>query len=179
MQIIKTIGYILERKPHKKFDEIVIIFSKDLGKIEVLAKGLRKPNSKLSSTLNLFNEVEVILTKKAERFILKTVFLLKEVNFRNFTQGLSFFYLREVLNESFPLESPEEKIYYLFHSVIKEISHNKNINNILNNFNKKFLIYSGLAPDSLFDKNYDKIIKNVSKKSLIYKRLIFEFSRPN
>jgi DNA repair protein RecO (recombination protein O) len=50
-------GVVLKRQNHKDADKLLVIYTKNHGKLTVLAKGLRKPTSKRASSLELFNHV--------------------------------------------------------------------------------------------------------------------------
>lgn len=62
--ILKTKGIVLHTHPFKESSLFCSIFSKDLGKLHLLAKGARRPKSKLCGTLEPFNHSEIIFYKR-------------------------------------------------------------------------------------------------------------------
>ncbi len=62
--ILKTKGIILHTHPFKESSLFCSIFSKDFGKLNLLAKGARRPKSKLCGTLEPFNHSEIIFYKR-------------------------------------------------------------------------------------------------------------------
>ncbi len=48
MPLYKTVALVLRRIPLGEKDKILTLFSRDLGKLRAVAKGARKPTSKLS-----------------------------------------------------------------------------------------------------------------------------------
>lgn len=63
MRTYKTEGIVLKRINFGEADRILTIFTKHFGKIKVLAKGIRKPTSRKSPSLELFNWVKVLIAK--------------------------------------------------------------------------------------------------------------------
>lgn len=58
-----TRGIVIKRGHSGDFDRQYIIYTSDLGKIGAIAKGTKKIFSKLSSHLDLFSSVELMLAK--------------------------------------------------------------------------------------------------------------------
>ncbi len=57
-----TEGYLLSWYPLGEADRRLIFYTKDLGKVEVLAKSVRRAESKLKGHLNLFVRARLVLT---------------------------------------------------------------------------------------------------------------------
>ena len=76
---IKTKGIIFRKTPFKESSLILEVFSKDLGKISVIAKGIKKEKSKKTGLIETLNELEFILHKSSssEWYILKSQTLIK------------------------------------------------------------------------------------------------------
>ena len=84
--IIKTEGFVLKTMLFKESSLIASIFTKKFGKIKVLAKGVRRPKSKLCGALELFNLDEIIFYKRERLGIIKRrgLFSLIFLHFRSF-----------------------------------------------------------------------------------------------
>ena len=61
MTSYKTRGIILRRTNYSEADRIITFLTNDHGKVEAIAKGVRKLTAKLGSHLELFNQVELML----------------------------------------------------------------------------------------------------------------------
>jgi DNA repair protein RecO (recombination protein O) len=59
----KTEGIILKRNNYGEADKLLTIFTKQYGKIRVIAKGVRKLSSRKAGSLELFNHSIVFLVK--------------------------------------------------------------------------------------------------------------------
>ncbi|MCX7610954.1 MAG: DNA repair protein RecO [Ignavibacterium sp.] len=68
-KIIKTEAIVLRKINYSESSLIVSLFTKSNGKISAILKGGRRPNSKLSSVVDLLNHIQVIIYKKESRDI--------------------------------------------------------------------------------------------------------------
>ncbi|MDD5627061.1 MAG: DNA repair protein RecO [Patescibacteria group bacterium] len=59
----KTRGIIIKRIKYGEADRVLTVFTEDLGKIQVLARGIRRGKSKLAGILELFNLVQLELVR--------------------------------------------------------------------------------------------------------------------
>ena len=71
MHGIKTEGIILKRRDFGEADRLLTVFSAKLGKISVLAKGVRRITSKRSGNVELLNRVSIYL-HQAKTFLILT-----------------------------------------------------------------------------------------------------------
>lgn len=65
--IIKSSGIILKKKKLRETSKIITVFTKDLGKLNLVAKGVRSSKSKLSAILEPINYIDFIYYSKEER----------------------------------------------------------------------------------------------------------------
>ncbi|OGZ05311.1 MAG: DNA repair protein RecO [Candidatus Lloydbacteria bacterium RIFCSPHIGHO2_01_FULL_49_22] len=57
----KTEAIVIKRRNWKEADKILTVFTKEYGKISVLAKGVRKLSSRRAPVVELFNHTELML----------------------------------------------------------------------------------------------------------------------
>lgn len=60
---IRTEGIVLRRRDFGESDRILVLFTKKLGRISGIAKGARKPSSKISGHLELFSRVSFLVSR--------------------------------------------------------------------------------------------------------------------
>ena len=70
MQSVKAAGIILKRRDFGEADRILTVFSQKMGKISVLAKGVRKITSRRAGNVELLNRVLMYLHKGKNFWIL-------------------------------------------------------------------------------------------------------------
>lgn len=68
-QSYKTKGIIIGKRDFFEADKILSVFTEDLGKIQIKAKGLRRTLAKMSGHLEMFNYVELELVKGRQFYI--------------------------------------------------------------------------------------------------------------
>jgi len=60
---VRTEGIILRRRDFGESDRILVVFTKKLGRISGIAKGARKPSSKISGHLELFSRASFLVSR--------------------------------------------------------------------------------------------------------------------
>lgn len=63
-------GIILRREDFRERDERVILYTREFGKISVIAKGVKRIEAKLRGNLDIFNLVDIIFIQGFHSFIL-------------------------------------------------------------------------------------------------------------
>ncbi len=77
MRYVKTDGIVIKEVNVDEADKILTIFTRKLGKIQVLSKGARKPKSRFMSCSQLFCYADFGLTKSQDMYVLKSTELNK------------------------------------------------------------------------------------------------------
>ncbi len=67
MAIFSTEAIVLRTYPFGDTSRIVVLLTRDTGKIRVLAKGVRGPKSRIGSTLEPFSEIQAVYYHKSGR----------------------------------------------------------------------------------------------------------------
>lgn len=65
-RVFRTEAIILRHMDYGEADRILTIFTLKFGKLRAIAKGIRRPTSKMGGHLELFNHAEVLLAKGRE-----------------------------------------------------------------------------------------------------------------
>ncbi|MFH2014017.1 MAG: DNA repair protein RecO, partial [Patescibacteria group bacterium] len=76
--MIKTKAIILFKKSSNEYDNVISIYSEELGKIFISAKGTKKIESKLRYSIEPISFVQLILVEGKNFLILKDAFLLDQ-----------------------------------------------------------------------------------------------------
>ncbi|KPL01104.1 MAG: hypothetical protein AMJ91_01455 [candidate division Zixibacteria bacterium SM23_73_3] len=64
MSITKTEAIVLKSIKFGDTSKIATLYTKDCGKIKVIAKGIRKPKSRLAGALQTFSHIQIVFYKK-------------------------------------------------------------------------------------------------------------------
>lgn len=120
----KTKGIIIKRARWGEADLILTVFTEDLGKIQVLAKSVRKGKSKLAASLELLNLAQLELVR-GYRFDLVTGAQCLN-GFRLFKQDLSRLawahFFAEFLNNFSEEKAPDSRLYALFRNLFLNLN---------------------------------------------------------
>lgn len=90
-RILKDRGIVLKRKKYRETSKLVTIFAERAGKLNLIAKGVRTPKSKLSSILEPINFIEFVYYEKP-------------------TRDLQFLSTAEFINDFYHIKSNFEKL---------------------------------------------------------------------
>ncbi|MBC8384177.1 MAG: DNA repair protein RecO [Candidatus Cloacimonetes bacterium] len=148
---VKSCGIILRKTPFKESSLIVEFFSKELGIISIIAKGIKRENNPDFGLLEILNELEVVLhrSRGSNWFILKSTTLIKshlsEVNFgTNIVMQAAI----EIFRQLIISEDDSERLYDLLISYlayVKKVKRNQIA--IFWRFLLKVFIISGIEID--------------------------------
>ncbi|MDY0092287.1 MAG: DNA repair protein RecO [Candidatus Vecturithrix sp.] len=161
MAFKKTEAVVIKAINVREADKILTFFSREYGKIQGIARGVRKIRTKYSGKLELFNRVEVIFFQKIEPlqsggFPEKPSLLgITQVDsVETFPQFQSDFhrmigasYIAELLNRLFEdYDDSHKAVYTLVCQTFRALATLDRIQNILPAFELKLLAHLGYAP---------------------------------
>lgn len=178
MRSYKVEGVILKRSNFSEADKIVTVFTKQLGKIKVLAKGVRRIKSRRAPHLELFNRVELIL------HLGKTFDLVTEVRViddysapkSNLTLSGYLFYLSEVLDKILPEHQPHPELFAMFLIVLGDLGNQgANAQEQVKHFIVQLLWNLGYLPNGQYPKiGVTTFVEDVVEKRIRSKKFLEE-----
>ncbi len=98
MQYLKDKGFVLRRVNFGDSDRYITLFSENHGKVELVAKGVRKITPRRAAACELLNLVEFQSVRTAKNFILTEVRLID--SFEHLKRELS--HIKKVFLDSIP-----------------------------------------------------------------------------
>lgn len=109
----KLEGIVIKRTNFGEQDKLVVVFTREVGKITLKAPGVRKINSRRAACLELFNQVNLIISDHGKIPLISEA---TEVNrFPSFKKDLSSvgmaFYIVEIIDRLLPDRQAHEEIY--------------------------------------------------------------------
>jgi DNA repair protein RecO (recombination protein O) len=153
MSIHRTHAIVLRTRKVRESSKIVVFFSKKCGRLSAIAKGSLKPKSKFGSSLELFTRCSIILYKKENRELhtlshsdtLESYQGIKDDVFKLAYASVA----TEMVERLMPVEEPNEALYGLLASVLKEISlaERSQLEVILSSYELKALFLVGYGPE--------------------------------
>lgn len=177
MKTYKTKGIVLKRKNIGEADRILTLLSLEDGKIQVIAKGVRKINSRRSSHIELLNFSELSLYKNHN--FLPIVTEAQTINdFSNIKANLEkiayAYYLCELVNSLCAENQENRNAFFLLKSTLLDLSEKKNEKEVVSNFEKELLRLLGfwLEANLLETHGGQEIIERIIEKKLKTARVI-------
>lgn len=122
--IAHTSAIVLRTIDYSESSKIITIFSKEHGKIAVIARGAKKPKSKYANLLEVGNLLDVVYYYKASRSV------------QTLTEAT---YLEKTLNIRMDFEKMASMMSAM--ELINQLLHDNEVNHPLFNFTQNFLVW--------------------------------------
>lgn len=123
MHYLKDKGFVLRRVNFGDADRYITIFTKNHGKIEVVAKGIRKITSRRGPSVELFNLIEFQVVKGAKNYILTETQLMNSFSSlkRNLEGARTVFLICELTDSLLPMGVKHYNVFRLLLETIKRL----------------------------------------------------------
>ena len=134
----RTKGFILKKEDRGEADQLLMVFTKDFGKLEILGKSIRKISSKLRSGVEIFylSEIEFI-QGKTYKTLTDAILIEKFENIRKDLKRLKILYrIAEVFDELVKEEEKDESLWELLTETFKQLNNLK-----IENYKLKIIYY--------------------------------------
>lgn len=115
---------VLSRRDFRESDQIVSLYTRELGKVEVLARGIKKITSKNSAHLEPFSYVEVeIISGKELGHLGSTQPINYFVNIRkNLEKSLAAGYVVDLLNKVLHVAEKDESLFIVTLDFLEQLN---------------------------------------------------------
>jgi len=145
------LAIILARNDVREFDQIISLYTREKGKLELLAKGIKKIVSKNSSNGEVLSCVDVEVAQGKEVDYLTKVHpavLFKGI-YADFDKIFLASYIAKMVNEHILVEEKDIRIFELLFSFLEFLNKEEKINslNLAAAFIFKFWYFLGLSPE--------------------------------
>jgi len=140
-------GFVLHSYPYKETSLIVDMFTRDHGRIGVVAKGAKRPLSKLRGVLQTFQPLSISFSGKSELRTLIDADWVGGMLPIEKTALLCGFYLNELLVKLLARDDPHPKLFDHYVATLNELAHNEPVQIVLRKFERALLKETGVAAD--------------------------------
>lgn len=138
-------GFVLHSYPYKETSLIVDVFTRDYGRIGLVAKGAKRPHSKLRAVLQTFQPLSTSWSGKSE---LRTMIDAEWVGGMlplEKTALLCGFYLNELLVKLLARDDAHPALFDSYVGALNELGHNEPAQVVLRKFEMALLKATGVA----------------------------------
>jgi DNA repair protein RecO (recombination protein O) len=138
-------GFVLHSYPYKETSLIVDVFSRDHGRVALIAKGAKRPHSKLRGVLQTFQPLSVGWTGKSEIRTLTTAEWVGGLLPLEKSALLSGFYLNELLVKLLARDDPHPALFDHYVATLNRLAHGEPTPIVLRKFELALLKETGVA----------------------------------
>ncbi len=142
-------GFVLHRFPYKETSLIIDLFSRDYGRIQLLAKGAKRPHSQLRAVLQNFQPLSVSWSGKSELRTLVAAEWVGGLLPLEKAALLCGFYINELLINLLAREDPHPVLFDHYVATLNQLAHQESAPIVLRKFERALLKETGVATDFL------------------------------
>jgi DNA repair protein RecO (recombination protein O) len=140
-------AFVLHSYPYKETSLIVDVFSRDHGRIALVAKGAKRPHSKLRGVLQTFQPLSLSWSGKAEVRTLTSAEWLGGLLPLEKAALLCGFYLNELLIKFVARDDPHRALFDHYVEALNRLAHEETAAIVLRRFELALLKETGFAGD--------------------------------
>jgi len=140
-------GFVLHSYPYKETSLIVDVFTRDFGRIGVVAKGAKRPLSKLRGVLQTFQPLSLSFSGKSELRTLIDAEWVGGMLPLERTALLCGFYLNELLVKLLARDDKHPALFDHYVSTLNQLAHGEPAPIVLRKFERALLKETGVAAD--------------------------------
>lgn len=127
MSLLKVNGIVLRYSDYKENDRMLTLFTRENGRVEVIARASRRAKSPLLSATQPFAYGEFVLFKNQDRYSVNSCDI-KEM-FYNISEDVDRFaagaYMLSLINDTIQLEEPNEELFSLLYHSLSFLAYSK------------------------------------------------------
>ena len=147
VRILHQPGFVLHSYPYKETSLIVDVFSREYGRLSLVAKGAKRPTSALRSVLQTFQPLNISWTGKADIRTLTAAEWVGGMLPLEKTALLCGFYLNELLVKFLVRDDVNTILFDAYVSTLNQLAHNETAAIVLRKFELILLQQAGLIGD--------------------------------
>lgn len=151
--IVKTPSLVLRRLPFSESSQIATLLTRDLGRVQVLAKGIRRKKPAEQGSLDLLTVGQSVIYYKQAKGPGALHLLSENAAFqqwyhlrRDLDKIHAGYYLAELAMRLLPPEAPDAQLFRLFCRGLVEVSRARTIRPVLDSLILRALVLTGELP---------------------------------
>lgn len=140
-------GFVLHSYPYKETSLIVDVFTRDYGRVALVAKGAKRPHSRLRGVLQTFQPLALGWSGKSE---VRTLIVAEWVGGLLPLERAALlcgFYLNELLVKLLARDDPHPALFERYVAALNQLAHDEPAPIVLRQFERALLKETGVAGD--------------------------------
>ncbi len=164
---------VLARKSFGEADRILVVYSKKLGKISLIAKGVRKLKSRKRGSLEVFSQIKFSAARGKNLDIVTEVEIIDSYPDlrKNLKKVAVAYYFMEVIGR---ITHEGEKNLALYFQILKNLrmlKERKDLKNLRKTFVYNTLVLLGYWPRGKHMENHDSVLEDVTEREISSRRV--------
>lgn len=161
-------GIVLARRSYSEADRILVVYSRNYGKISLMAKGVRKPKSRKRGSLEVFSQIKFSAARGKNLDIIEEAEMIDSFQSirRNLKKVAVAYYLMEVIGRVTREDEKNEKLFVLILKNLQDLKTTKSLRQLREEFIFQTLVLLGFWPKGKIMDNPDKILENVVEREI-------------
>lgn len=143
-------GFVLHSYPYKETSLIIDVFSRQFGRIGLVAKGAKRPHSQLRGVLQTFQPLTLSWSGKATLQTLTAAEWVGGMMPLEKDALLCGFYLNEIILKLLPREESQPALFDDYVSTLNQLAHGQPAQIVLRKFELNLLKTAGVLGDLAF-----------------------------
>ncbi len=174
MRSYKVEGIVIKRKDFGETDKILTVFTRHQGKIKVIAKGVRKINSRRAPHVELLNQSILTIHAGKMPILTEAETLYHYSLVKNDLRRAGFaFYICELVDGLLPEHQESRSTFGLVETVLKRLETDENPKMLIKNFEQEILVNLGFWPRTqLMIQDSDAFIESIIERKVKTKRIL-------
>ena len=166
-------GIVLARRNYGEADRILVLCTKDFGKISLIAKGIRRPKSKKRGHVEVFNKVKFQAVSGRGIDIMTEAEVIEDFKeIRKTLRKISLaYYLMEATGRITHESEENVSVYNLLLKTLEQLKTTKLLKKLRLQFVTKLLIISGYWPKEKELTNPDEVLEEVTERAIYAERV--------
>ncbi|QJD88693.1 DNA repair protein RecO [Duganella dendranthematis] len=140
-------AFVLHSYPYKETSLIIDLFTRDFGRVALIAKGAKRPHSQLRGVLQTFQPLSSSWVGKSELRTLTDAEWVGGMLPLEKTALLCGFYLNELLVKLLARDDAHPALFDHYVSTLNQLAHNEPASIVLRKFERALLKETGVAAD--------------------------------
>ena len=163
---------VLSRKNYSEADRLLVVYSKDYGKLTLLAKGVRRPMSRKRGAIEIFSYI-AFAGVRAKGFDIMIEAEAKDTfqSLRKSIRKMSVAYFMIETVSRLSQEEPNRELFNLIVSYLDTLSRSNRLQDVRHAFIKECLVLLGFWPAGQSMPDPDSVLESVTEREMVTKRV--------
>ena len=160
---------MISRKNYSEADRILTVYSKHYGKLNLIAKGVRRLGSRKRGHIEVFSQIKFSAVRGFDIDILTEAELinpLKEIRHDLKKVAVAYFFMESV-KRLIQNEEKNEELYFFLIKYLRDLSNNaKFLKELRERFVSELLVLLGYWPDGRTIDKPDNFLKEITEREM-------------